>query len=75
LKIIIYTTNAVESLHRQFRKVTKTKSIFPHNEALKKSLFLAYRDLEKKWSQPIKNWSLLLGHLSIMFEKQLASFL
>jgi transposase-like protein len=75
IRKIIYTTNAVESLHRQFRKVTKTKSIFPHDEALKKSLFLAYRDLEKKWSQPIKNWSLLLGHLSIIFDKQLASFL
>jgi transposase-like protein len=75
IRKIIYTTNAVESLHRQFRKITKTKSIFPHDEALKKSLFLAYRDLEKKWSQPIKNWSLLLGHLSIIFEKQLASFL
>jgi transposase-like protein len=75
LRKIIYTTNAVESLNRQFRKVTKTKSIFPHNEALIKSLYLAYRDLERKWIYPINNWSLLLGHLSIIFEKQLVSYL
>ncbi len=75
LKRIIYTTNAVESLHRQFRKITKSKSVFPHNEALKKTLYLAYRDLGKKWTRPIPNWQLLLGHISIIFEKQLASFL
>ncbi|GJQ64568.1 MAG: hypothetical protein SCALA702_36210 [Melioribacteraceae bacterium] len=48
IRKIIYTTNAVEALHRQFRKVTKSRSPFPDNDALKKMLFLAYRDLSKK---------------------------
>ena len=48
IRTIIYTTNAVEALHRQFRKVTKNRSLFPNNDALKKMLFLAYRDLSKK---------------------------
>ena len=67
LRKMIYTTNAVEALHRQFRKVTKAKSIFPNDDALKKMLFLAYRDLSKKWTMPVRNWALVLSHLSIIF--------
>lgn len=52
IRKIIYTTNAEEALHRQFRKVTKSRSLFPDNDALKKMLFLAYRDLSKKWTMP-----------------------
>ena len=76
IKTIIYTTNAVEALHRQFRKVTKAKSLFPNDEALKKMLFLAYRDLSKKWKvMPIRNWSLVLSHLSIIFDQRLKNVL
>lgn len=72
----IYTTNAVEAVHRQFRKVTKSKSIFPHDEALKKMLFLAYRDIAKKWTlMPVQNWAVTLSHLSIIFEKRLTNVL
>lgn len=56
IRTVIYTTNAVEALHRQFRKVTKSKSLFPNDNALKKILYLAYRDLSKKWTMPIRNW-------------------
>jgi transposase-like protein len=48
IRKIIYTTNAVEAEHRQFRKVTKQRSIFPNDDALKKMLYLAYRDISKK---------------------------
>lgn len=76
IRSMIYTTNAVEAVHRQFRKVTKSKSIFPHDDALKKMLFLAYRDIAKKWTvMPVKNWSLALSHLSIIFEKRLEHLL
>ncbi|MCI0446457.1 IS256 family transposase [bacterium] len=72
----IYTTNAVEAVHRQFRKVTKSKSMFPHDEALKKMLFLAYRDIAKKWTtMPVQHWAVSLSHLSIMFEKRLMNAL
>lgn len=45
---IIYTTNIIESLHRQYRKVTKTKTVFPSNESLEKILYLASRNISKK---------------------------
>jgi len=48
IRRLIYTTNAVENLHRQFRKVTKNRSLFPNDEALTKILYLAYRDISKK---------------------------
>ena len=68
IRTAIYTTNAVEAVHRQFRKVTKSKSLFPNDDALKKMLFLAYRDLSKKWTMPIRNWALVISHFSIYFE-------
>jgi transposase-like protein len=72
---MIYTTNAVEAVHRQFRKVTKSKSLFPNDEALKKILYLAYKDLSKKWTMPVRNWSLVIGHLSLFFDDSLNQFL
>ena len=68
IRTVIYTTNAVEALHRQFRKVTKSKSLFPNDEALKKSLFLAYRDLSKKWTMPIRNWAIVHSNFSVYFK-------
>lgn len=68
IRRIIYTTNAVEGLHRQLRKVTKNRSLFPNDESLLKILFLAIRDVEKKWSSPLQNWSLTISQLSVMFE-------
>jgi len=76
IRRIIYTTNAVEAVHRQFRKVTKSKSIFPNDEALKKMLFLAYRDLSKKWNlMPVQNWNVALSHLSIIFAERIENVL
>jgi transposase-like protein len=75
IRKIIYTTNAVETVHRQFRKVTKSKSIFPNDEALKKMLFLAYRDLSKKWTMQIQNWAVVLSHFSVIFDEQLQNVL
>ena len=71
IRTIIYTTNAVESVHRQFRKVTKSRSLFPNDDALKKMLYLAYRDLSKKWTMPIRNWAIVLSNFSINFEDRL----
>jgi putative transposase len=75
IRTVIYTTNAVESVHRQFRKVTKSRSLFPNDDALKKMLYLAYRDLSKKWTMPIRNWSIVLSNFSIIFEERLEPFL
>jgi putative transposase len=71
IRTIIYTTNAVENLHRQFRKVTKTRSAFPHDDALRKLLYLAYRDVAKKWTMPLRHWSAIISQLSLFFEGRL----
>ncbi len=74
IRTIIYTTNAVEAVHRQFRKVTKSRSLFPNDDALKKMLYLAYRDLSKKWTMPIRNWPVVLSNFSIYFEDRFDDF-
>ena len=65
---IMYTTNTIESLNRSYRKYTKTKSVFPSDEALMKCLYLATLNITKKWTGRYRNWDLILGELSIMFE-------
>mgnify|MGYP000872156590 CR=1 FL=1 len=68
---LIYTTNAVEGFHRMLRKYTKTKTIFPTDDALKKSAYLSIHEITKKWSMPIANWGMIMGQLMIFFEDRL----
>lgn len=67
IRSLIYTTNAVESVHRQLRKVTKNKAVFPTDEALLKMLFLAISDVSKKWTMPLHGWKTIVSHLSITY--------
>ena len=69
---IIYTTNCIESLHRQFRKVTKTKAVFPTDQSLLKMLWLAQDNIQKKWTQRHRNWDLVLAQLQVLFAEQFA---
>ena len=71
IRRIIYTTNAIEGLNRQFRKATKTTSIFPHNEALLKLLWLAQKDITKKWNCSIRDWGEILAQLAILFPEKI----
>jgi transposase-like protein len=71
IRRIIYTTNTIEGFHRQVRKVTKNKGVFPSDDALLKLVYLAYRNISKKWTQPLQNWSLTVSQLSIHFEGRL----
>lgn len=71
IRRVIYTTNAVESVHRQLRKVTKNKAIFPTDESLIKMLFLAVRDVSKKWTMPLHGWKTIISHLSIAYGDRL----
>jgi putative transposase len=71
IRRILYTTNPIESLNRQFRKVTKSTTIFPHDEALMKLLWLAQRDIAKKWIYSIKDWGLIVSQLAVMFPERL----
>jgi len=71
IRRIIYTTNTIEGFHRQVRKVTKNKGVFPSDDALLKLVYLAYRNISKKWTQPLQHWSLTVSQLSIHFEGRL----
>lgn len=68
MRKIMYTTNAIESLNSQFRKVTKAKLIFPNDESLMKMLYLATQNVSKKWTRIYPNWDLVINQLNIMFE-------
>jgi putative transposase len=69
---MIYTTNAVEALHRQFRKVTKTKGAFPTDDSLKKMLYLATLDLKGAFRSK-REWPVMLGQLKIVFGDRIPS--
>lgn len=69
---MIYTTNTVEGYNRQLRKVIKSKSGFANGEAVRKLRFLATRDITKKWSTGIFNWTVILNQLVIRFEDRLS---
>ena len=67
IRRMIYTTNAVEGFHRQIRKVTKTKGVFPNDMALLKLIYLVTGNISKKWTQPLPNWAMTAGQLHIHF--------
>lgn len=75
IRKVIYTTNAVEAVHRQFRKLTKTKGAFPNENSLLKLLYAGILNASDKWTMPIHNWSLCLSQLAIYFEGRLDSVL
>ncbi|HEV7376639.1 MAG TPA: IS256 family transposase [Pyrinomonadaceae bacterium] len=64
----IYTTNTIESLNMTLRKITKNRSLFPSDEAVFKLMYLALRNISKRWTMPIKNWSGALNQFAILFE-------
>jgi putative transposase len=64
----IYTTNAIESLNMSLRKVTKNRGSFPNDEAAFKLLYLALRNIAKKWTMPIRDWKSALNQFAILFE-------
>ncbi len=71
IRRIVYTTNIIESVHRQFRKLTKTKGAFPNENSLLKLLYMGIHNAQKKWTMPVRNWSLTLSQLAIFFEGRL----
>lgn len=71
IRKLIYTTNTIEGFHRQIRKVTKTKGAFTSDMALLKLIYLATQNIQKKWTQPLQNWSITVSQLSIIFPDRL----
>jgi putative transposase len=70
----MYTTNAVEAVHRQFRKLTKTKGGFASENALLKLLYAGMLKASEKWTHPVQNWNLTLSQLSIHFEGRIDEY-
>ena len=68
IRKVIYTTNAIESMQAQLRKVTRKHGAFPTADSVKKVIYLALQRLSQKWKRPIKDWAAALNHFSIMFE-------
>lgn len=71
IRRLIYTNNAIEAYNRQLRKVIKTKSVFPTEQAVRKLLYLVNHHIIKKWTRPLKHWPLILNQLAIRFEGRL----
>ena len=68
IRKVIYTTNAIESLNAQLRKVTRKRGAFPTDDSVRKILYLAISRAAKKWSMPIRDWPAALNYFSIVFE-------
>ncbi|WP_238528276.1 IS256 family transposase [Acetonema longum] len=71
VRTLIYTTNAVEGFHRMLRKYTKTKTVYPTDDSIRKSVFLSIQEISKKWSMPIRDWGIIVGQLMVFFEDRL----
>lgn len=71
IRRMIYTTNIIEGYHRQLRKVTKTKTAYPSDDALRKIIYLATIDVAKKWTMPLRNWTDCISQLIIYFDGRL----
>jgi len=75
IRKLIYTTNVIESYHRQLRKVTKGKAMFPTDDALLKMLYLVTMDVLRKWTGRVQNWGQILLQLSVFFEDRVKPYI
>lgn len=66
----IYTTNAIESINHSLRKIIKNRGAFPTDEAIIKILYLALRNVSKRWTMPIRNWKAALNMFAVKFEER-----
>ncbi len=71
IRKLIYTTNTIEGYHRQLRKVTKTKTAYPSDDALRKIIYLATMEISKKWTMPLRSWKECISQLAIYFGDRL----
>ena len=71
IRKVIYTTNAIESLNMSLRKVTKARGSFPNDDAVFKLLYLALRNIAKKWTMPVQDWKAALNRFAIIYENRL----
>ena len=75
IRRIMYTTNIIEGVNRQYRKATKTKSAFPSDSSLAKMLYLASQNIMKKWTQRYRSWDQVIGQLILLYDERLTQYL
>ena len=75
IRRIMYTTNIIEGLNRQYRKVTKAKSVFPSDSSLEKMLYLASGNVIKRWTQRYRNWDQVLNQMTVLYGERLTRYL
>lgn len=68
IRSLIYTTNPIESLNSTIRKYTRSKTVFPDDQAALKAVFLAVSNVQRKWTMPIRNWGQIVNQFYINFE-------
>ena len=73
IRRIIYTTNAVESYHRMVRKFTKSKTVFPTDDSIRKVIYMSVTEISKKWTMPLKDWGLAYAQFFLYFEERFAA--
>lgn len=67
---LVYTTNSIESLNAQYKKINKSRVVFPNKNALFKSLYLATIKITKKWTQPIRDWGKCYSEIAVIFGRE-----
>lgn len=70
IRKIIYTINVIESLNSGIRKFTKSKNLFPDDQAVLKAVYLAVMNIQKKWTMPVRDWGKIINQFSIIFENR-----
>ncbi len=68
IRTLIYTTNIIENLNGKIRKYTSNKLSFPDDQAVVKAVYLALREITKKWTLPVRNWPIILNQFLTIFE-------
>jgi transposase-like protein len=67
---VLYTTNALESVHARIRKIIKTRGLFPTDEAATKLIWLALRNATRRWTFPLRTWHAALVHFALLYEER-----
>jgi putative transposase len=72
IRRVIYTTNALESVHARLRKIIKTRGHFPHDEAATKLLWLALRNITRRWTMPVRPWREAMAQFALLYPERFA---
>lgn len=75
IRRMMYTTNVIESINSQFKKISRSKAIFPTDESLEKILYLVTQNISKKWTQKIRSWEKILRMLVIIYPEQVEKYM